>query len=218
MQLTRTLCITLAGGFLLPLGAAAEGFYGGLEVARERLRFAPEYTVNGIPDGGFVNRATGRAGSLFAGHRWAMSPTWSLALEARLSVSDTRWRLRIPDEPASLRYDIPYSAGVTVQPTIHVSDRVSLFIEGGLALGRIQERKSGSPDSNYNERSWRPGLALGAGMNVRLGEAWSARFGYREARYREISYSSRDAGGNVVERIRDKPEQSSWYLGVLRSF
>lgn len=218
MRLVQTFCAAVAGCGLVSFDAVADGFYGGIDIARERLRFAPEYTVNGNPDGRYVNRATGAAGSLFAGHRRNLSPAWSLAFEARLSASDTRWRLRIPDEPASLRYDIPYSASLTVQPTFHASERVSLFVEGGLALARIRERKSGSPLSNYDERDWRPGLAVGAGVNLRLGEAWSARFGYREARYRNLSYASRDAGNNVVERIRDRPEQSAWYLGVLRSF
>ncbi|MDX5444883.1 MAG: outer membrane beta-barrel protein [Zoogloeaceae bacterium] len=218
MRLVRTLCAAVAGCSLLSFDAIADGLYGGIEMARERLRFAPEYTVNGTPDGRYVNRATGTAGSLFAGHRRNLSSAWSLAFEARLTASDTRWRLHIPDEPASLRYDIPYSASLTVQPTFHASERVSLFVEGGLALARIRERKSGSPLSNYDKHDWRPGLAVGAGVNLRLGEAWSARVGYRQARYRELSYASRDAGGNVVERIRDKPEQSAWYVGVLRSF
>jgi opacity protein-like surface antigen len=168
---SRTLCAAVAACGLFSLDAAADGFYGGIEVARERLRFTPEYTVNGNPDGRYVNRASGAAASLFGGHRRTLSQTWSLALEARLSGSDTRWRLRIPDEPASLRYDIPYSASLTVQPTFHVSRRISLFLEGGLALARIHERKSGSPLSNYSERDWRHGLAVGAGVNLRLGEA-----------------------------------------------
>lgn len=219
MRLQTILSTSLAAAVLLPINATADGFYGGIEAAHERLRFEPHYyEPDGTPDGSFVNRASGQAGALFVGHRRIVSPDFSLAVEARFAISDTRWRLRLPSEPASLRYDIPYSASLTLQPAYHLSDRLAMFAEAGVAWGRIHERKWSSPDSTYDERRWRPGLVLGVGVSLRLGDAWSARLGYRETRYRELRYNARDAGGDVVERIRDKPRQATWHLGLVRDF
>lgn len=219
MRSTSLLHGALAAATLLAGPALADGYYAGVEGARERLRFEPHYyEADGTPDGSFVNRARGRAGALFGGHRWTLSPDFSLAVEARLATSDTRWRLRIPDEPASLRYDIPYSASLTLQPAWHFNERVALFAEAGIALGRIHERKWDSPASTYDERRWRPGAVLGVGLSLRLGDAWSARLGYRETRYRTLRYEGRDGGGNVIERIHDKPRQAAWHLGLMRHF
>jgi len=218
MQRLHTLCAGLAAGLLTASAAQAEGFYGGFEIARERLRFSPHYyTPSGDPDNRYVNRAHGIAGTLCAGRRWTLSERWSLAGEARLNRSDTRWRERL-GEPAALRYDIPYSAEIAVLPTWHATPRVALFLDAGIALGRIRERKADSPLSTYDERHWRAGLMLGAGMEVRLGEAWSVRAGYRRTRYRSMDYSTHDAGGAVVEHVRDRPQQSRWYAGLTRRF
>lgn len=151
MRLRTIVSIILAAGVLLSTNATADGFYGGIEAARERLR-----------------------------------------------------------------YDIPYSASLTLQPAYHLSDRLAMFAEAGLALGRIHGRKWASPDSTYDERRWRPGLVLGTGVSLRLGDAWSARLGYRETRYRKLRYEGRDAGGTVIERIRDKPRQAAWHVGLVR--
>lgn len=218
MRRLHSLCVGLAATALTASGAQAEGFYGGFELARERLRFAPQYyTPAGEPDGRYINRTRGTAGTLLVGHRWPLSGDWSLAGEARLNFSDTRWRERL-DEPATLRYDIPFSAELAVLPTWHASPRVALFLGAGIALGRIRERKSDSPFSTYDTRRWRPGVVLGAGMQLQLGESWQLRMGYRETRYRALRYSSRDGAGDVVERIRDRPEQSRWYVGLTRGF
>lgn len=218
MRPLHSFCAVLAGALLSTSGAQAEGFYAGFEAARERLRFAPQYyTAAEVPDGRYINRARGTAGTLLAGHRWQLAADWSLAGEARLNFSDTRWRERL-DEPAALRYDIPFSAELAVLPTWHAWPRVALFLDAGIALGRIRERKADSPFSTYDERRWRPGLVLGAGVQLRIADAWQLRLGYRETRYRALRYSSRDGAGDVVERIRDRPEQSRWYAGLTRSF
>ena len=153
MRFRNILSIVLAPGVLQSTNATADGFYGGIDAARERLR-----------------------------------------------------------------YDTPYSASLTLQPAYQLSDRVAMFAEAGLALGRIHEHKWASPDSTYDERRGRPGLVLGAGVSLRLGDAWSARLGYRETRYRELRYEGRDAGGTVFERIRDKPRQAAWHVGLVRDF
>jgi opacity protein-like surface antigen len=199
--------------------AVAEGFYLGIEGARERITFKPHYyMLDGTPDGSFTNRARGNSAGLLLGHRWQLAPRVSLALEGRLSASDTRWTLSIPEEPARFRYDIPYSAAVTLQPTVHVTEVIGVYAEGGFAYGRIRERKSAPATSAYDARGWREGRVLGAGVSLKVGQAWSARVGYRETRYSSLSYTARLGDGTPVERVRDRPRVESWHFGLMRSF
>lgn len=198
---------------------AAGTSYFGVELSRERLKFEPHYyLLDGTPDGSFTNRARGTGGALFGGHRWSLGSAFSLAVEARLAANDAKWTLRLPDEPATFRYSVPLSAGLVLQPTAHLSDQVSVYAEGGVAMAQVRERKSAPATSAYNVSRWRNGTILGAGVNVKVGEGWTARLGYRESRYAAVRYTARLSDGTPVERIRDKPVQTGWYLGLARTF
>lgn len=210
---TATVCALAASQ------AAAGTSYFGAELSRERLKFKPHYyLLDGTPDGSFTNRARGTGGALFAGHRWSFGPAFSLAVEARLAANDAKWTLRLPDEPATFRFSIPLSAGLVLQPTAHLSDRVSVYAEGGVATAQVRERKSAAATSAFNVSRWRNGTVLGAGVNVQVSEGWSARLGYRESRYAAVRYTARLNDGTPVERIRDRPIQTGWYLGLSRTF
>ncbi|MBA4741401.1 MAG: porin family protein [Azoarcus sp.] len=213
-------CVLALAATLPAAGHAwAGGFYWGLEGAHERITFEPHYfTLDGVPDGSFTDRARGNAGSLVLGHRWQAANRFSIAVEARASASDTDFTLSIPEEPASFRYDIPYAAAITVQPTLHLSDAISVYAEGGFSYGHLREKKSSPSSSAYNESGWRSGTLLGAGVNLRLGQAWSARLGFREIRYGSLRYTSRLADGSAVELISDRPEVRSWHIGLIRRF
>lgn len=213
-------CVLALAATLPAAGQAwADGFYWGLEGAHERITFEPHYfTLDGTPDGSYIDRARGKAGSVVIGHRWQGTQRFSIALEGRAGASDTEFRLSIPEEPARFHYDIPYAVAITVQPTLHVNDAFSLYAEGGWSYGRLREKKSSPSSSTYNEAGWRSGTLLGVGVNLRLGQAWSARLGVREIRYGALRYTSRLADGSAVERVRDRPEVRSWHLGLIRSF
>lgn len=199
--------------------AGAQDFYVGMEGARERLTFKPDYyTLAGEPDNQFANRARGQAGGILAGIRWQSGTRAAISIEGRLSASNTDWTLRLPDEPASFRYAIPYSAAVVVQPSLRLSDRVSVYAEAGLVAGRIQERKSAPNTSRYDERRWRSGTVLGAGIEIRFDSLWSARAGIRKTRFDTLSYTSHLPDGTPAERIRDRPEQHVTHIGLIRRF
>ncbi|WP_123785207.1 outer membrane protein [Pseudazoarcus pumilus] len=215
----RACLLALAATFPLAGQALADGFYWGLEGAHERITFEPHYfTLEGPPDNSYTDRARGQAGSLVLGHRWQAADRLSIAVEGRAGASNTEFALSIPEEPARFRYDIPYAFAISVQPTLHVNDAFSLYVEGGWSYGRLRERKSSPSSSTYDEAGWRGGALLGLGVNLRLGEAWSARLGLREIRYGALRYTSRLADGSPVERVRDRPEVRSWHLGLMRRF
>ncbi len=212
------LCTVAALCLVAGNGMAAESYYVGVEIASEHLSFGPDISfVNGRPDRSFDDQAYGSSVGVLAGYRWKAGPDFSIALQGRLSTGDTAWKQELP-EPASFKYAVPVNAAVSLLPTFHASENLALFAEVGLAMGKIQERKSAVVTSQYDVEKWQPGGVAGAGMSVAVADQWSVRIGYRRTWYQELRYNTYLADGTQVETNSSKPVQSMWNLGLIREF
>ena len=113
--------------------------YVGVELSRENISFKPTYQfVNGTADQSFHNRASGATGGVVVGYRWKPAQGLSWDLHGRLSGSDNAWKLSLPEESATFRYDLPVSLSFSLAPVWQVSDKVALFAEAGVAVGKIR--------------------------------------------------------------------------------
>lgn len=203
-------------------GVAAQTYYVGAEVGGEQVSFPTDYAfASGGPNESYDNRANGTSGGVLAGYRWEVAPGVSIALQGRLSVSDTAWKMDLADQ-TSFKYAIPVNAAVSLLPIYRVSDKVALFVEAGVALGKIQERKSAVSTSMYpslyDVRKWQPGGIAGVGISLAMDEKWSLRIGYRRTWFKEFSYDSHLADGTQVETVSASPVQSVTSLGLIRDF
>ncbi len=211
--------VTAVGmGLLASNGMAAQGYYVGAEIGREHVLYQPEYSfVNGTPNESYDNKADGLGGGLLAGYLWQTGTAFSIAVQGRLSAGDAVWELDIP-EPASFRYAIPVNGALSLLPTFQVSKRVALFVEVGVALGKIEERKSATATSMYDVGEWQPGGIAGAGVSFAVDDRWSVRIGYRRTWYKEFSYDTHLANGVRVETVSDQPVQGLTSIGLIREF
>lgn len=206
-------------GVLASPGVVAQ-YYLGVEAGREHLSFRPEYSpVHGGPNDRYDNRANGSVAGVVGGYRWQGRADFSLGVEGRLSVSDTDWKLTLP-EPARFRYDVPVSAAMALLPTYRVTENFSVFAETGLALGKIRLRKAttNAVRSRYDVSTWRPGIVAGVGMRYAIGGGWSVRAGYRRTWYKEHDFNTYRADGSQVEAVSSKVVQSMTTLGLMREF
>ena len=198
--------------------SAAESYYVGAEIASEHLSFGPDISfVDGRPNRSFDDQAYGSSVGVLAGYRWKARPDFSIALQGRLSASDAAWKQELL-EPASFKYAVPVNTAVSLLPTFQASENLALFAEVGLAMGKIQERKSAVTTSTYDVQKWQPGGVAGAGMSVAVADRWSVRIGYRRTWYKELRYNTYLANGTQVETNSSKPVQSTWNIGLIREF
>lgn len=209
---------TMGLGLSPTIGAAASGGYLGAEVGYERVLYQPEYRfVSGAANRTFDDKADGLGGGVLAGYRWQTAEKFSIAMQGRLSASDAVWELDLP-EPASFRYAIAVNAALSVLPVYHISPRVALYAEAGVALGKIEERKSAAVTSRYDVDEWQPGLIAGAGMSLAVSDHWSVRLGYRRTWYKEFRYDTHLANGTKVEEVNAKTVQSLSSIALIREF
>ncbi len=136
---------------LLPANdAVAKGGYLGAEVGQERVLYQPEYSfVSGAANLSFDNTAGGWGSWVLAGYRWQTGEDLAIVLQGCLSAGNAVWTIDQP-EPASFCYAIPVNAALSLLPTLRLSPRVALFAEAGIALGKIEERKSATATSRYD--------------------------------------------------------------------
>ena len=217
-SLVWTLSALVIAGAIVSQPATAQS-YVGIEIGREDISFKPNYQfVNGSADQSFHNRASGAIGGLVVGHRWKPAQGLSWDLHGRLSGSDNAWRLALPEESATFRYDLPVSLSFSMAPVWQVSDKVALFVEAGVAIGRIRERKQAPITSHYDIRTWRPGLLAGLGAHVALDDRWALRLGYHRIGYRARDFDTFDAAGRQVEAVRSRVTQRETTLALIRAF
>lgn len=212
-------CVPPLFGVLASQGAAAQ-IYLGFEAGHENLSFKPEYRfVDGDPNKTYENPANGSLAGMVGGYHWKPAADFSLDVQGRLSVSDTEWTLALPD-PAAFRYDIPVNVAVSLLPAYRLNENFSVFAEGGLALGKIRERKSTAyaTGSRYDDVTWRPGILAGFGLSFAMGDGWSVRAGYRRTWYQNHDYDTHDAAGTQVETVTSRVVQSTTTLGLIREF
>lgn len=205
-------------GAIISQPVAAQS-YVGVEIGRENISFEPTYQfLIGGGDQSFHNRASGAVGGVVVGYRWKPAQGLSWDLHGRLSGSDNAWRLALPEESATFRYDLPVSLSFSLAPVWQVSDKVALFAEAGLAIGRIREQKLAPITSRYDVQTWRPGLLAGLGARVALDDRWALRLGYHRIGYRAHDFDTFDATGSQVEAVRSRVTQRETTLAVIRAF
>ena len=213
------LSAVIALGVVVSNDARAQNYYLGIEVGNEHVSFNPDYSfVSGAANRSFDNEASGTGVGVLAGYHWKVAPNFSISLQGRLSTSNADWKLDLA-EPASLEYAIPMTAAVSLLPTFQASEKISLFAEAGIAMGKIQERKSAVSTSRYDAQEWLPGVVAGAGMNIAMDEQWSVRIGYRRAWYNKLTYDSHLCQRNTCGDDSRQPDlQSMLSIGLIREF
>jgi opacity protein-like surface antigen len=128
------------------------------------------------------------------------------------------WSLSIPDEPAELRYSLPYAVFASVLPEVRVGGPVAIFGEAGAGLGRVKEIKTASATSAYREDKMRGAMAFGGGISVSVGPRASVYADWRRVSYRGFEYDSFDPAGARVEHVKDAPTAGGFTVGVTTSF
>ena len=226
MKSSRTVLASLAFCFTI-LGAGSlfasspHKWYGGFDVGQTDHEFSPRYTVPGAPDSTFINESDGTQFGLFVGHDWALYDRFSLGVQGRVEFNDAEWTLSIP-EPASFKYEIPTLYSIGLLSRFELSPRIVLFAELAAVQAEVNEKKFGSPDSNYDVSETADGVRYGGGLAFPLDDIIDARtslvIAYRVVDLSSFSYVSRDSAGMQVERITDSPETASWSIGLLRRF
>ncbi|WP_201211131.1 outer membrane beta-barrel protein [Rhodocyclus purpureus] len=201
---------------------AAQGveaqYYLGAETGREHLSFKPEYRfVNGDPAASYHNEGAGSTTGMVGGYHWKSARDFSLDVQGRLSVSNADWEMSLA-EPASFRYDLPVNVAVSLLPSFRLTEHFAVFAEGGLALGKIRERKSAVTTSQYDVEKWRPGIVAGVGVSLALDERWSLRAGYRRTWYQNHEFDTYLADGTRVETVTSRVVQSTTTIGLIREF
>ncbi len=208
--------LCLAGG---PALAAAQdhAWYVGGSVSAQGTRFTPRLTYYdgdeldvGNTDE-FVNRATGPQLNLLAGQRFRLGRRFSLAYQGAIGVNWFEWTLSLPDEPAELRYALPFTALLTVVPEVHLGDRVAVFGEFGGGTGRVREIKTSPTSSAYDVRVFRPVVAGGGGLRFTINDRIDAFLQYQHLWYSSLDFDTFTAAGERSERIDDAP-RASWSL------
>lgn len=203
-------------GVVMSPPAAAQA-YVGAEVGHEKIAFKPTYRfVDGSADQAFHNQAAGTSFGLAAGYRWKTAEGFSLDLHGRMSASHNQWTLSLP-EPATFRYDLPLSVSLSLAPAFQVNERLALFAEAGLALGRIREQKQSPTASRYDIQTWQPGGLVGLGARWALDERWTLRLAHHRVGYRSHGFDTFDAGGRQVESVRSRVTQGVTTLALVRT-
>ena len=229
MPKPSTLC-KFTGLMLFTAQAAIAQPFMGVELGHERLLFEPSYVQHNTPPAPpeksrYEDRASGTRASLLVGTETMMGKDFSVAVQGRISVSNSDWTANILEGPdgnkeiSRFRYDIPFNIAVTVLPTYHVSPKVALFAETGAALGQIRERRISRAPTGYDETSWRPGLVAGLGMLYKLDEQWSVRLGYQATWYRKDEFDANRSDTLVgTETMTSRVRQTVTTLGLIRKF
>ena len=228
MRLRATGTLALGTVLLVACGGAAAQVFVAAEAGRGEQRFETSYTyASGAAPDVYHNEATGFSGSLSAGYRFAVPALLGVEVEARLSGSEGAFRLDTVDVyegtprggPASLRYAIPWSAGVAVRPAVRLLGPVALVLEGGAGWGLVEQTKTSATSTRYDRSEWTPWLSVATGLRLATPEAtWWVEALYRWTWYASYTLTGAFPDGTAWEALRDEPEHAFFGLRVGRSF
>jgi opacity protein-like surface antigen len=213
------LLFVLSLSLLMPSPAAADGWFAGLSVGPQQERFMPFYTEF---DGGattrFDNRTTGTTVNLFAGRHLRLGDRIEMAWQASVGISSFEWSLFLPEEPADIRYAIPFTIVGSVLPEVHVGGPVSLFAEVGAGAGRVRQTKEAPTTSTYDQHVTRPALAAGAGVRIEASPRLDVVAQYRYLRYGGFDYDASTLSGELIEHVRETPRSHGVFAGIVARF
>ncbi len=200
--------------FSVPAGAQ---FFAGIDVSYTETVFRPEYSyAYDRPNSQYENTAYGVDLDVVGGYRIQPDPMFSFAVAGSLGFSDARWSLRTSDPDTHLKYSIPYRVFITLQPSVHVTERVRLFGELGGGQGYVEQKKTSDVSSRYDESTWIWGYRLGAGVGYELCPGWELALAYRHVSYEKFSYDTHLPDGTHWETVRDKPYADNVVLSLTR--
>lgn len=220
---TRHIGILLGLFLMLATPALAQGgnaaWYAGAGLGRMDTRFEPFYTfVNGTPPEQFENKSNGLQLDLIVGRRHRMNDRFSLGYQGVLNLNRVEWSLSIPSEPAELRYSLPQAVIGSVVPEVRLTEVVSIFGDLGGGFGRIREIKTSPATSSYDYDKWKPALAVGGGIRVRVSHRADVFAQYRHTGYSSVEYDTFSPTGAQVEHVKDKPRARGFVIGITTNF
>jgi len=215
-------CVFACAWLLFATSALAQDqphWYLGADLSRVDDRFQPHYTTYEELTK-FDNRAHGLGNDLFFGREYRVTNRLSIAGQALVGISRTKWNLSIPAEPADLQYWLPYLALGSIVPDVKVKKNFSVFADIGAGLGLIREMKvSGSnAPSTYDVSELRQVNAIGIGLRWKFSEGYDLFVRQRWLQYHSIEYDTFNRGGTFLEHVIDEPRSRSIAIGVRTTY
>lgn len=201
-------------------------WFVGVGASRSNADFRPYYTYygGGTPDQ-FENESHGLEVEVLAGRRHQVSDRLSLSFQGSAAFNSFSWSLSIPEEPADLKYSLPYRFAASVVPEVHFG-RVSVYADVGGGIGRVRELKTTSDArvSRYEYDKIRPTMNVGGGVKVSTSGGIHVFAHLGHVRYASVEYDtfSHQTGMlpvvSKVEHVTDKPRTTGFTVGVIKKF
>ncbi len=208
--------------FIFTITAQAEGWYGGIESGYVEQKYTPHYVTlrDDRSNASFTNKADGFELGLVAGYEFALPKRFSIATQFRGTWNNAEWTLFLPNEPANLKYETPFTLGFSVLPTYQVTDKFGIFLDLGILAGQVkQEKRSSATDrSSFDYNDWVPAYSFGGGVRYLISEQVECRLSYRKTIFDDYSYQGRLPSGKLVEEINDNPTSQSLVLSLIYRF
>ncbi|MFK5922990.1 MAG: outer membrane beta-barrel protein [Verrucomicrobiota bacterium] len=208
--------------FALSVSAQAEGWYAGIESGYVEQKYTPHYVTlrDDRSNASFTNKSDGFELGLVAGYEFALPKRFSIATQFRGTWNNAEWTLFLPNEPANLKYETPFTLGFSVLPTYQVTDKFGIFFDLGILAGQVkQEKNSPSADrSSFDYNDWVPAYSFGGGVRYLISDHVECRLSYRKTIYDDFSYSGKLPSGRKVENIHDDPTSQSFVLSLIYRF
>ncbi len=218
--LTIVTCFALSMLVFADEAVAGSGsWFLGVDAAYVEQTFRPYYTYassDSSPDQ-FYNHSFGQSFGLHGGYRRHLFERMNLALQARMAFNNPEWELET-DEPASLKYRIPYTHGLCLVPGFAVCSRVTIFAEAGVGQGCIQQTKESSSTTEYNNTKWAAAYVLGGGIRIAMGLNFELQLSYRQTVFEHYGFDSNLPDGTVAEHIVNDNYSAEWLMGLSRTF
>lgn len=194
-------------------------WYAGVGLGGTQTRFDPYYTFStqGDPEQ-FENRASGWHVDVVAGRRVPLTDRLALSIQGAASVNRIAWTLSLPEEPADLRYSLPYIILAGTAASARIGQQVSAFAEVGAGTGRVREIKTSPVRSSYAFDEMRRALTAGGGLAFSVTPRAALVTAYRYVRYAALEYDTFGPSGALVEHVEDLPATHAFTAGVTMTF
>jgi opacity protein-like surface antigen len=216
---TRWFVRTLVAVVALASNATAGQWYAGADIGYVENDFEPAYVfASERAPLSYVNESDGAELGLYVGCAQQVAGRLSVAGQFRATLNNVEWTLSLPEEPATFCYEIPYTLGLSVLPTLQITDSIWIFGELGLVSGRVREEKTSSVRSSYDFDEARGGTVFGCGVGYNVTEEVTMSLQYRVTSYDSFSYRTFLPNGDWEETITDNPSTASYSLGCTYRF